>query len=295
MKMAGLVVLIAYSSESLMCMETVSYVWNHQITSNISKVAVVTAVSLFSYKTLRDIYQHWNASTEKKMIKHLACIMDGNRRWARQKGWLPWVGHRQGAQAVKNVVDFCLEKNIPYLSLYTFSIENFKRPAEELNYLFDLMIEESDALLEQYIAKGVCVRFIGDRTLFPEKIRPTCERIEQATAHLSTLHLNFLFCYGGRQEIIGGIKQIIGKIKTGELVEDQLTDELFAQCLWTAGMPEPDMILRTGGAKRLSNFLLYQAAYAECYFIDCLWPELTKKHLERAMVFFQETQRNYGT
>lgn len=229
------------------------------------------------------------------MIKHLACIMDGNRRWARKRGWLPWVGHRKGAQAVKRVVDFCLEKKIPYLSLYTFSLENFKRPQEELTYIFDIMLEESEAMLAEYIEKGVKVRFIGDRSLFPTRIAPVLEHIEQQTAHLSTLNLNFLFCYGARQEIIGGIKTIVSKIKSGQLHEDELSDEIFAQHLWTSGIPEPEMILRTGGVKRLSNFLLYQTAYAEFYFIDCLWPELTKNHLEKAMAFFNNCQRNYGT
>lgn len=220
--------------------------------------------------------------------------MDGNRRWARQKGWLPWIGHRQGVQAVKLVVDFCLQKNIPYLSLYTFSIENFKRSPQELEYLFDMMLEESDSMLAQYQELGVRVRFLGQRSLFPAKIMPVIERIEQGTMHLCSLNLNFLFCYGGRQEIMGGIKQIIAKVQAGQLNPDELTDELFEQYLWTSGMPEPDMILRTGGVKRLSNFLLYQSAYAELYFLDCLWPELTEQHLEKAMSFFQDTQRNYG-
>lgn len=220
--------------------------------------------------------------------------MDGNRRWARQKGWMPWIGHRQGVQAVKRVVDFCLEKHIPYLSLYTFSIENFKRSPAELEYLFDMMLEESDDMLAQYQKLGVRVRFLGDRSLFPAKIMPVIERIEQGTMHLATLNLNFLFCYGGRQEIVGGIKQIIAKVKAGVLTQEELTDELFEQYLWTSGMPEPDMIIRTGGSKRLSNFLLYQSAYAELYFLDCLWPELTEQHLEKAMTFFQDTQRNYG-
>ena len=228
------------------------------------------------------------------MIKHLACIMDGNRRWAKQKGWLPWVGHRQGAQAVKCVVDFCLRKKISYLSLYTFSIENFKRPEQELEYLFNMMLEEADNMLAHYQKHGVRVRFLGDRSLFPARVLPVIERIEQHTMHLTQLNLNFLFCYGGRQEIVGGIKQIIAKVKAGELSEDQLDDELFEHYLWTSGMPEPDMIIRTGGAKRLSNFLIYQSAYSEFYFLDCLWPELTEQHLEEALVFFEDTQRNFG-
>ncbi len=131
--------------------------------------------------------------------------------------------------------------------------------------------------------------------MFPEKVRPICERIEAETAHLNKLQLNFLFCYGAQQEIIGGIKKLVHDIKAGKLSEDDISREVFQNYLWTSGIPEPDLIVRTGGVKRLSNFLLYQAAYSEFYFLDCLWPDITNEHLNGALNFFNESQRNAGT
>lgn len=228
------------------------------------------------------------------MIQHLAAIMDGNRRWARRQGFKPWVGHRNGAESVKTLTQFCLKKNIPYLSLYAFSLENFKRSQEELSYLFSLITQEFHNQLDQFINNGIKVRFIGDRTLFPAQVVPTIIDIEEKTAHLSMLNLNFLFCYGSRQEIIGGIQSLIKKIKAGIIAEHDISDETFSQCLWTADIPEPELIIRTGGMKRLSNFLLYQAAYSEFYFLDCLWPEITEQHLNEVLDNFQSCQRNYG-
>lgn len=228
------------------------------------------------------------------MIKHLACIMDGNRRWARKMGWEILQGHQQGAQTVKKVTEFCLEKGISYLSLYTFSIENFQRSETEKRYLFELVAKNAQEGLEEFIKKGVRVRFIGDRTLFPEQLVSVCQEIEEKTKHLTSLQLNFLFCYGARQEIIGGIKQLVRRILDGRLSEADITDEVFQDYLWTSGIPEPDLIIRTGNVRRLSNFLLYQAAYSEFYFLDCLWPELTIQHLEAALASFDTCQRNYG-
>lgn len=228
------------------------------------------------------------------MIKHLACIMDGNRRWAMRKGWLPWIGHKEGGQVIKRVVDFCLKKNISYLSLYTFSLENFKRPQQELDFLFDLIIQEADAMLADCLQNGVRIRFVGDRSLFPTQVASTCIRLEGQTAHLTTLQLNFLFCYGARQEIVAGIKKVIEDVKSGVLQAVDLDEKLFADYLWTQGMPDPDLIIRTGGQHRLSNFLLYQAAYAELYFLDCFWPDLQTQDLENAYAYYEQRQRNYG-
>lgn len=234
-------------------------------------------------------------STEgQRMIKHLACIMDGNRRWARNLGWETLKGHSEGASTVKKVIGFCLEKGISYLSLYAFSIENFNRTELEKNYLFDLIARNAQEGLEEFINKGIRVRFIGDRSLFPAQLLPVCEDIEEKTKHLNTLHLNFLFCYGARQEIIGGIKQLVRRILDGRVAEADISAEMFQGYLWTGDIPEPDLIIRTGKVRRLSNFLLYQAAYSEFYFLDCLWPELTTQHLESALASFDTCQRNFG-
>lgn len=230
------------------------------------------------------------------MIQHLACIMDGNRRWARKKGWRAWYGHKQGVQAAKRTIEFCIEENIPYLSLYTFSLENFKRPKEELNYLFETIFKGMfDEFYQMCVKHKVRVRFIGERSLFPKDLEPMCTKLEQQTEQFNRLTVNFLFCYGSQQEMVSGVKRIIKKVKAGLLSENDISNETIEQHLWTNGTPPPDIVLRTGGLKRLSNFLLYQAAYSEFYFLDCMWPEITKTHLQGAMSYFSQCQRNFGT
>lgn len=228
-------------------------------------------------------------------MQHLAIVMDGNRRWAKQQGLRVVLGHRQGAQSVQRVLAFCLKKGIPYVSLYTFSLENFRRNKEEVEYLFNLLVTEAHNNLDAFIEKGIRVRFIGERSLFPETVIETITHVEQSTAHLTALNVNFLFCYGARQEIVAGIKTLFKKVKDGSIAIDDISDTMFSDYLWTAGMPEPDLIIRTGGVKRLSNFLLYQAAYSEFYFLDCLWPEINETHLQSAMANFEECKRNFGT
>ncbi len=227
-------------------------------------------------------------------MKHLALIMDGNRRWAKKQGLLSWRGHGKGVDTVKKVIEFCIRKKIAYLSLYTFSIENFKRSPEELVFLFDLLATEAEKNLDSFIRNGVRICFVGDRSLFPESMNPVIERLEKATEKLNTLHVSLLFCYGGQQEIISGIKNLVRKVQAGLLTEDQISDDVFKTFLWTSGVPEPELIIRTGGHRRLSNFLLYQAAYSELYFLDCLWPELEVQHLEKALDQFEQQQRNFG-
>lgn len=228
------------------------------------------------------------------MIKHLAVIMDGNRRWATSRGLNTMLGHREGAKAVDHAINFCLNSGISYLSLYTFSLENFQRSRTEKEYLFDLVVQELESKLDFFIEKEVRVRFVGDRNLFPAHVLPTCQRVEQATARFTKLSLNLLFCYGARQEILEGVKRLVHKVTTGELSEKDLTDQDFEECLWSAGVPEPDLIIRTGGRQRLSNFLLYQAAYSEVCFLDCLWPDMTVEHFQAVLNNFENQTRSFG-
>ncbi len=228
------------------------------------------------------------------MIQHIAFIMDGNRRWAKKQGLQLFLGHKKGAEALKNVIDFCLKSKILYVSLYTFSLENFNRSTEEVNYLFNLLLNEAQNKLALFLEHGVRVRFVGDRDLFPASIVSTVSMLEQATSSCVNLNLNFLFCYGARQEIIGGIKKLYEQIKVGAVLLEDLNDEFFKQYLWTGDIPEPELIIRTSGVKRLSNFLLYQAAYSEFYFLDCLWPDITQEHMHTAVQSYIATQRNFG-
>jgi undecaprenyl diphosphate synthase len=228
------------------------------------------------------------------MLTHLACIMDGNRRWAFKQGFGSWFGHKKGLDAVQRVIDFCLEKNISYLSLYAFSIENLQRSADEQKYLFEVLAQEALQDLEIFKRKNVCIKFVGDRTLFPAVVIPVCEKVEQETAVCTELQVNFLLCYGGQQEIVDTTKRLAIQITQGKLSLDDITPDLFKNYLWTSGIPSPDLIIRTGGQQRLSNFLLFQCAYSELYFLDCLWPDITSMQLESALAYFDMCRKNFG-
>ncbi len=221
--------------------------------------------------------------------------MDGNRRWASRQGAITAYGHQEGVHAAKRVVEFCLRKKIRFLSLYTFSIENFRRSASEKSVFFELIAHQAVSELEFLKKQGIRICFIGDRDLFPASLVSVCDSVEAETKDGAILQVNLLFCYGSRQEIVGGIKKIIAQVKAGLLSADDISEESFSDYLWTHGIPEPDLIVRTGGSSRLSNFLLYQAAYSELYFLDCLWPEVTAEHLERVISLFNTCQRNFGT
>jgi len=228
------------------------------------------------------------------VVQHLACIMDGNRRWARQKGWRSWDGHREGVKAVERVINFCLKKNISHLSLYTFSLENFKRSEAEKRYLFNILAEELKQEVPFFLEKDIAIHFIGDRSRFPDSLKSLCCQVEQETGGCKTLSLQLLFCYGGQQEIVAAVKDIVAEVKKGKIVGEEITPALLHSYLWTGPIPEPDLIVRTGGMHRLSNFLLFQAAYSELYFLDCMWPELTEEKLENVFNKFMQDKRNFG-
>lgn len=227
-------------------------------------------------------------------LVHLACIQDGNRRWAKQRGLEKVEGHKAGIEAAKRTIEFCLEKKIKYLSLYTFSAENFNRSQDEVKAIFELMMQEAHKGIEEFKKNDIRLRFIGDRSLFPSQLLPLLDQFEKETAHCDTLHVSFLFCYGAQQEIAAAAKNIARKVKAGELAEDDITPELVSQHLWTHELPEPDLIIRTGYVSRLSNFLLFQAAYAELCMLDCFWPDITKEKLQHVYDQYVNSQRRFG-
>ncbi len=227
-------------------------------------------------------------------MNHLAVIMDGNRRWARQQGKYPSYGHKAGVEAVGRVVEYCLKNKIPYLSLYTFSLENFNRSPKEYTYLFELLAQAINQEADRANKEKICVRFIGDRSLFPSSLLPAIEKIERETAQFSRLRVNILFCYGGQQEIIDGVRSVVQSIKAGTMSEQDLTVDTFRKHLWLDDCPSPDLVVRTGGAHRLSNFLLFHAAYSELFFLDCMWPDIGEKQLQDASDYFANCQRRFG-
>jgi len=220
--------------------------------------------------------------------------MDGNRRWAMRQGLMPTDGHRKGFDTIRMVIEFCFEKNIEHLSLYTFSIENLQRTSQEIDYLFEVLAYEVVNDLVELQEKNVNITFIGDRTLFPKGIRSLCEKVEKETRHCDGLYLHILLCYGSRQEIVDTARRIAVKLCKGDLQETDITPDVFERFLWTAGTPYPDLIVRTGGDRRLSNFLLFQAAYSEIYFLDCLWPDIKSADLEAAATYFDSCRKNFG-
>lgn len=226
-------------------------------------------------------------------MQHLAMIMDGNRRWAKENG-ISAVYGEESKRSVRLAMEFCIKKSIKYLSLYAFSLENFNRSQTEKKLIFKLMLEVLVAELPELIKQGIKICFVGDRTVFPKNVLPAIEGAEKKTAHLDKLTVNILFCYGGKQELASAVKAIAKKVQDGELDINEITEDTIQDSLWTAGTPNPELIVRTSGTMRLSNFLTYQSAYSELAFLKCHWPELTEDHLEKCTRDFLDTKRNFG-
>jgi undecaprenyl diphosphate synthase len=227
-------------------------------------------------------------------MQHLAIIPDGNRRWAAKNKLKSFFGHKKGLDAVKSAIQVCLKNQIKYLSIYTFSLENFNRSEEEKSYLFDLLVEQFSFQLPEFIKQGIKIRFVGDKKFFPEKVQKSILDAELATKDLDKLNLNLLFCYGAKAELVHAAKSLAQKVKSGELKIDEIDENKLSESLWTAGAPDPDLIIRTSNLRRLSNFLLYQAAYSELMFLDCFWPEVTENVLQKCVDDFKNIQRNFG-
>lgn len=264
----------------------------------IAALAVLTcaAVIYISIKKSRLSLSQNSCELHTTQLTHLALIMDGNRRWAQERGLESWQGHQKGVGPLKQAIEFCLEQQIPYLTVWAFSLQNFKRKAEELNYLFNILAEQLAHKEAQELADaGIKIKVIGDRSRYPSHLVPLIDAIEEKTKNNTKLTLVILFCYSGREDIIQACKKIATQIENKTLTADNITAEFFEKQLWTHGIPDPDLVIRTGkGNTRLSNFMQYQCAYSELYFLDCNWPDVTKQHLQAAVNQFAHTKRNFG-
>jgi undecaprenyl diphosphate synthase len=228
-------------------------------------------------------------------MQHLAIIPDGNRRWAAKNKLDAFLGHKTGMESVRTAIKVCIKNSIKYLSFYTFSLENFRRSETEKNYLFnDLLSRQLTKELPELIQNGVRIKFIGDAGVFPTSIQDSIAHIEEQTKHLDTLQLNLLFCYGAQREVVHAVKLLAQKVSDGLLSINEITETTVSNALWTSGMPDPELIIRTGGVMRLSNFLLFQAAYSEFTFLTEYWPEVTETILEKCLQDFEAVQRNFG-
>jgi undecaprenyl diphosphate synthase len=225
---------------------------------------------------------------------HVAIIMDGNGRWARARGLPRTEGHRRGAQAVRRTITGAVEIGIGYLTLYGFSSENWNRPASEVGDLMGLLRYYLRSEIDELQREGARLRVIGDRSRFSGDIVRLIEDAEARTSGNAKLNLTVALSYGGRSEITLAARAIAEAVREGRLQPEDVTEEAFASHLLTEGIPDPDLVIRTSGEKRLSNFLLWQSAYAELVFLDRLWPDFTKQDLEDAIREFRRRDRRYG-
>jgi undecaprenyl diphosphate synthase len=226
--------------------------------------------------------------------RHVAIIMDGNGRWARARARPRSFGHREGVEALRRAVEAAGDLSIPYLTVFGFSTENWRRPPDEVNALLDLLRLYVDRDLDRLASEGVRIRVIGARDNLNPDILDMIERAERRTAHNAALNLTIAFNYGGRQEITRAARKLAQDVAAGRVAVDTITPDLFATYLDTHDLPAPDIVIRTSGELRLSNFLLWQAAYSELVFLDVLWPDFDRAALERAIAEFARRDRRYG-
>lgn len=225
---------------------------------------------------------------------HIAVIMDGNRRWAKQKNLPVKMGHREGALRVTDLVRTCGDIGVKYLSVYAFSTENWKRDKNEVNYLMNLLGEFVFKELNTLHKNDVKITMMGNINDLPEKTRKEVERSIELTKNNKTLHLNIALSYGSRNEIVRAVKNIVSDCENKKLEIEDINEESFKDYLFTHNMPDPDLLIRTSGEMRLSNFLLYQMAYSEFYFTELLWPDFNKNELFKAIESYQKRKRRYG-
>jgi undecaprenyl diphosphate synthase len=225
---------------------------------------------------------------------HVAIIMDGNGRWATQRGWPRLVGHRKGAERVKEIVRACPDLGIRWLTIYAFSTENWKRSTEEVIGLMAIFSRYIQREADRLAAEGVRMRFIGDRTRLDPKLQRLMSGIEARTAGLSRLNLTVAINYGGRDEILRAVRAVAREAAEGRLDPGDLTDAAFADRLDTSGLPDPDLVIRTSGESRTSNFLSWQSAYAEYEFTPTLWPDFSEAELAAILRRFAQRERRFG-
>jgi undecaprenyl diphosphate synthase len=238
-----------------------------------------------------------NRSTEinqATLPKHVAVIMDGNGRWAKQRGLPRIEGHRRGANALKEMLRYCKDLGVKTLTAYAFSTENWGRPTGEVNFLMSLFERLLQKELKEMEAEEVCINFIGDLTPLPPSLQQEMYRSMERTKHNQGVFFNVAINYGSRHEMINACKAIAAKVQQGELSADSINDQTISQHLYTAASPDPDLLIRTSGEMRLSNFMLWQLAYTEIYVTDTLWPDFDNEQFDQAIVSFQQRDRRFG-
>jgi len=220
--------------------------------------------------------------------------MDGNGRWAKKQGKPRTYGHYVGAYKIEDVVRWCANRGVKYTTFYAFSTENWKRPPEEVNFILNLLVEKIDEFYERMHKENVRLRFIGRLHELPDVVRKKCEYYEDRTKNNDKIQTIMAFNYGGRYEILDAIKKIISDINEKKLELESLDDKLFRNYLYAPDVPDPDLVIRTSGEMRISNFLIWEIAYSEFYFSNLLWPEFSEEELQRAIDEYTKRDRRFG-
>lgn len=248
-------------------------------------------MGLFSKK----IHHHGAGQVDKSRLpRHIAIIMDGNGRWAKRRALPRTAGHKVGAEVFRTIATYCKDLGIEYLTVYAFSTENWKRPKDEVDTIMGLLKRYLLEAIDTMARDNIRLRFLGDLSALPEELQQLTARTNAITETLDGFQANICLNYGGRDEILRAARAFAADCAAGKRRPEELDEELFASELSSAGLPDPDLIIRPGGEKRVSNFLLWQGAYAEFLFTDTLWPDFRKEDLDAALVEYQRRHRRYG-
>ena len=235
-----------------------------------------------------------NDIDKEYMPKHIAIIMDGNRRWAKERGLDPKLGHKKGAETLEKIASYANEIGLKYMTVYAFSTENWKRTKEEIGALMLLLQTYLDRFLNKESLRNIRVRVLGDVESLDKGLKESIYKIVEKSKNNTGLTLNIAFNYGGRAEIVRAVKNISNQFKNNEIEIDDINEDLISKNLYTAGEPEPDLLIRPGGELRISNFLLWQLAYTEFLFIDKFWPDFSEEDLLSAIKTFEKRNRKFG-
>lgn len=229
-------------------------------------------------------------NTTEHAITHLGIVMDGNRRWAKEHNLPAFAGHKKGVDTLESVGDWCIEKNIPYLTVWAFSTENWNRPKDEVGFLMKLLKEVAITKVKKFMEKGVRLNILGRLHELPKETRDAIEKAIETTKKNTKLIMNIAVNYGGRAEIVDAIQKIV----SSNIKPEEITEEKVSEFMYNPALPEPELVIRTGGAERSSGFLLWETPYSEWYFSEKKWPEFDKQEFETAMEDFKGRTRNFG-
>ncbi|MBE7002905.1 MAG: isoprenyl transferase [Ruminococcaceae bacterium] len=226
--------------------------------------------------------------------RHVAVIMDGNGRWAQKRGLPRTAGHKAGAENFRTIATYCKDLGIDYLTVYAFSTENWKRPQGEVDAIMGLLDEYLHESIETMARDNIRLRFLGDVSVLSPRLRALIEETDELTRHITGFQANICLNYGGRDELVRAARRFAVECVEGKRSPEELTEESFPDYLWSAGLPDPELLIRPGGELRVSNFLLWQCAYSEIYVTDTLWPDFGKDELDKALAWYRTRDRRFG-